>query len=396
MALALLSGALGYGAYVAWHMWQVHRLRDRADSALRTGDFAKAVPPLQELLALRPNHPETLLALGQVERRRGRFDAATGHYRAYLNAGGIAEAVALEKDLRTTQSGNLRHEQRLRLYVANDHPETDLILEALAQGYLLNFHLNEAVAALDQLLTRQPGLLPARYWRGQALLRMRNFEEAAVAFRGVVERDPSHEEARVALADCLLVIAQPQEARTHYAWLAAKRGSDPSVHAGLAKACFQLGELPEARRHAEAALALDAGRVDALLVRGQIEMQLERPGDAEPWLRRAAEHVPHERDAVHNYIQCLVQLDQRAEAKQWQDVFQDIDRQQKRLSELTAQIRSNPHNASLRAEVGKIFLDIGNEVEGVRWLESALRVDPGHAVTHRLLADLRRKKDAQE
>jgi predicted Zn-dependent protease len=374
-------------------MWQARRLQAGADAALNAGDFAKAVPMLQMLLALRPDHPETLLALGQAERRRGHFDVAAGHFRAYLKAGGLAEAVALENALRAAQSGNLREEQRLQAYLAMDHPQTNLILEALAKGHLLNFQLGEANALLERLQERQPDFLPARLWRGQTLLRMPNFRDAAAAFRGVVERDPNHEEARLALADCLLQIAQPREARTHYEWLVAKRASDPAVHTGLAKASAQLGELPDARRHAEAALALDGNQVDALWVRGQIELQGGSPSDAEPWLRRATERAPHEREVVHMYVQCLLNLGKRAEAKQWQQRYDEIASQQKRLAELTKQIRNEPLNPNPRADAGKIFLDIGNEREGVRWLESALRVDPGHAASQRLLADLYRKKD---
>lgn len=394
LTIALLSGAFGYSGWVAWQWWQARRLQDRADSALHAGDLEKAVPILQELLALRPDHPETLLALGRAERRQEHFEAAARLFQAYLKAGGIADAVELEKELRAAQSGDLRQEKRLHLYLANDHPETNLILEALAQGYLVNFRIDEAGAVLDRLLTRQPGFLPARLWRGQALQRMRNYQEAADAFRGVVELDPDHDEARFALAYCLLTDVQPQEARTHYEWLAAKRPSDPTLHAGLAKASILLGQLPEARRHADAALALDGDHLDALLVRGKIELQAERPADAEPWLRRVAQRVPHEREVVYNYVQCLTQLDKRAEAAKWQERFQEIVRQQAQLKELTLQIRKEPHNPKLRADVGKIFLDIGNEVEGVRWLESALRADPNHVASKRLLAELHQKKPA--
>ena len=38
-------------------------------------------------------------------------------------------------------------------------------------------------------------------------------------------------------------------------------------------------------------------------------------------------------------------------------------------------------------QAGEIFLAIGNDREGVRWLESALREDPHHQATHRVLRD---------
>jgi Tfp pilus assembly protein PilF len=41
----------------------------------------------------------------------------------------------------------------------------------------------------------------------------------------------------------------------------------------------------------------------------------------------------------------------------------------------------------LRCEAGLILMRRGLEAEGLRWLESALAVDPRHAGTHQALAD---------
>ena len=46
--------------------------------------------------------------------------------------------------------------------------------------------------------------------------------------------------------------------------------------------------------------------------------------------------------------------------------------------------------------VGEIFLKLGNEKEGLRWLYSALQQDPGHRPTHQALRDHFRSKGQPE
>ena len=59
----------------------------------------------------------------------------------------------------------------------------------------------------------------------------------------------------------------------------------------------------------------------------------------------------------------------------------------KRLSELTKQIADAPGDANLRYEAGMIFLNNGQDGEGLRWLASALKENPSHRPTHQALAD---------
>ena len=58
-----------------------------------------------------------------------------------------------------------------------------------------------------------------------------------------------------------------------------------------------------------------------------------------------------------------------------------------RLETLTRQIAQAPNDPDLRCEAGLIFLNNGQEVEGLRWLASALKENPHHGPSHRALAD---------
>jgi predicted Zn-dependent protease len=64
-----------------------------------------------------------------------------------------------------------------------------------------------------------------------------------------------------------------------------------------------------------------------------------------------------------------------------------IEEELARLEEVTRQLASDPHNADLRCEAGRIMLRNGLETEGLRWLASALKEDPSHPATLQTLAE---------
>ena len=73
-------------------------------------------------------------------------------------------------------------------------------------------------------------------------------------------------------------------------------------------------------------------------------------------------------------------------AKSLLDKLQEIDKQLARLGDLTRQVSESPHDPKPRTEAGIIFLRSGQVQEGLRWLASALQVDPQHRETRQALA----------
>src|SRR5205085_2088233 len=77
-----------------------------------------------------------------------------------------------------------------------DHPDTPLILEALARGYLRQYRLSEAKLCLELWLKRQPDNPQALTLMGQFHLDYERAPDRAVArYARAVEIDPDHEEA---------------------------------------------------------------------------------------------------------------------------------------------------------------------------------------------------------
>src|SRR4029077_11090262 len=63
-----------------------------------------------------------------------------------------------------------------------------------------------------------------------------------------------------------------------------------------------------------------------------------------------------------------------------------------RLEGLTKQVARTPRDPQPRYETGVIFLENGQEKEGLRWLESALREAPRHRPTCLTLANYYARK----
>jgi Tfp pilus assembly protein PilF len=71
-------------------------------------------------------------------------------------------------------------------------------------------------------------------------------------------------------------------------------------------------------------------------------------------------------------------------------------RDELRLRELLAQHAKEARNASLRYEIGTIYLRKQSDSDALHWFSAALQIDPNHRPTHAALADYyQRKGDAE-
>jgi tetratricopeptide (TPR) repeat protein len=391
VAVLALVVAAAWGGYVAVNEIRASSWRSAGEQALARSDYSKAEECFETALRLGGADAETYRLLGRAARGQGRFDDAAAFLKTSLRLGGAPEPIALEEQLARAQQGDLGAESILAAYVAGDHPEKRAILDALAHGQLANFRIEQALASTEVLVSHWPEFVEGHVVRARAFYHLRNYGEAAAAYRRAIELRPEHDAARAGLAECLLLQNEPAQAVDQYEVLLERQPDDAAVRLGLARALMQAGRLDDVRQHAKAALD-GPRRGEAMLLLGRLELDLENATAAEPWLRQAVELIPYERDVLHAYVRCLAQLNRDDEAKKWQERLLHVDRQRARLRDLVRIINARPGDPAPRHEAGTIFLDVGHDHEGVRWLESALRVDPGHAPSHAALADYYRRQ----
>jgi tetratricopeptide (TPR) repeat protein len=387
--LAALLGLAALGAYVGGReVWAEYHYQ-RAQQALTRHDLDQARVHLDQCLRVRRDSPDVQFLAARTARRAGAFDDAERHLRAYRLLGGVPEAVELEQALLCVQRGDVgRFDNYLMSCVDRGHPDAVLILEALVKGYNSTFRLSQAYYCLQRWLEREPDNVQALLWRGETAERLRrNSSQTLEDYRRAVELEPDNDEARLKLAQLLASKNQVSEAVGHFERLRLRQPDNVAVLLGLARCRRDLGQSAEALELAERVLAAEPGHAAALYLRGRIALEAGRLGEAEDWLRRALAASPHDREVNYTLYQCLEQQGKEAEARECLARLQKIEADLDRLAELTKQIPTDPRNADLRCEAGRIFLKNGQEEEGLRWLESALHEDPGHRPTHAALAE---------
>jgi tetratricopeptide (TPR) repeat protein len=382
-----------------YHYQKAEQALERSVFADRDANLSTARQHLDACLAVRGDSADTHLLAARAARRAQAYDDAEMHLQRCKQLGGVPQAIDLEWALLHAQRGEMKsgEEQVLEEDVARDHPDSVLILEALARGYAKTYRLTEAVRCLTHRLEIQPENAQVLLDRA-ALYQFTNsehdsFEDYARAY----ELDSQNEQARRGLADALVYFHRARQADEHYQFLLTRHPDDVSVLRGLARCKMEEEpeDLADARPLLEQALALESANGSVLAERGRLEMLLGRPSDAESWLRRAVELTPYERMPVYQLSLCLQQLGHTQEAEKLRTRVDAIDRDLERLKNVTRQIMLSPQDADLRFEAGQILLRNGQEEGALGWFNSALRINPRHKATCRALADyFARKGDA--
>ncbi len=388
LGLGLLA-LIGFCLYLTAQSWRANYHLGAAEQALTANRLEQAKAHLLLCLELQPNHVQAHFLLAQTARRTGNDREALAYLEKAEQLNGVPEAVELERTLLRVQNGDLTPAQDALLwaYVKKGHPGAVLILEALTKGYMKTFRLGQAQESLEEWLERQPENIQALSWRGRVLRHLKGDREAAAVFQKIVQLDPDNASARLDLAQTLLDINQPRQAVEQFQWLAEREPGHAGAVLGLAQGRRLLGQIDQARSLLAGLLQQFPDHAKALAERGRLELEAGNWDQAETFLTRAVARTPFDRDAVYNYLRCLERRQDKVAAAKWRSRLQQIDDGLKRLAVLTQKITQAPREAGPRCEAGKIFLSIGNDQEGLRWLASALHEDPNHLESHKVLHD---------
>jgi tetratricopeptide (TPR) repeat protein len=381
LACAGLGGAFVFSYGCAEYHYQA------AQRALARRELPLALEHVTACLESRPESSEAHFLAARRARLALDYREADRQLREYRRLGGVKQMFDLERQLTRAQRGHLAEvAQPLMQFVERDHPETLQILEALSRGYLQEFRLEEALRCLGLWLERQPDDVQALLWRGEVWERLMQPEDALADYRRALELAPERDEDRLHLADTLIASHHAVEAADHLVWLVERKPGDANIMLSLARCCRLQGKLDEAGRLLEKALELSPENATALAERGRLALDCGRPAEAEPWLRKAVAQLPYEKDLVYSLSQCLRRTGKNQEAEKWEKRLQDINAALDRLDAILRKISLASGDPGLRQEAGQIFIENGQAKEGLRWLASALRLDPFHGPTHEALA----------
>ncbi len=381
----LVVAALAAGGWASWRWWTGQFLR-QGEEAFAARAFGKAKEHLALYLSYRPDDTRGRLLAARTARRLREYDEALEHLRRCRADGGDAEAITVEYALINLQRGTEGPDEALRRRALAQDELALVILETLIQYDIDTYQLRQAQQDLNLYLSRRPDDLHALLGRAYVWERFLNFADALLDYQKAVAAHPRDDRARLRLADTLLIAGTPEEALEQYEHLAQRWPEKFEVRFGLARCRRRLGQLEEARQELDALPADGPEYGELFWERGLLALDQSRPQDAEPALRRAASLRPHDRRICYSLSRCLLELGQREEAQTWSARADQLDADVRRLHQVCQEVQQRPNDATLRCEGGLLFLRNGEQLEGLRWLRLALRLDPNCSAARQALA----------
>jgi tetratricopeptide (TPR) repeat protein len=393
-ALAVLGAACAVGGthLRAWYHWHAAR------RALERYHNDEAWGHLQVCLQTWPKDATTRLLAARAARRTEDFEEAERQLAECQRLDLRSESAMLEWALLQAHKGRLDLVERHLCHLVDEgHPDTPLVLEALAQGYLRMYRLSNVLACVEHWLGLQRDSVPALLCRGRAWERVHAYGKAVDDYRRVVQLDAESDEARLRLANALIEGDSEnkyEQATAHLEHLWGRRPNDPEVLVRLASCRANLDRTEEALRLLEALLAEHPDYEPALCGRGRLLLQQGRAAEAESWLRRAVAALPYDHAANYALYRCLIQQPgKEVEAAALRDRLNDLEKNLTRLKAISNhEMGLRPRDPALHCELGTIMLRIGQDEYGERWLLSALQCDLQYRPAHAALADYYQRK----
>jgi predicted Zn-dependent protease len=271
--------------------------------------------------------------------------------------------------------------------VDRDHAESAAILEALASVYMRQTRYHEALDCLNRWVERDPDSIRALHWRGWVNNQIDHRAGAIRDYERLLELQPNRADVRQHLAEILVDSSRHDDALPHLERLYNEQPDDPDVVVLLARCRMLQGRSAEAGALFDSVLALHPDHFEALLHRGNLELNARRFSAAERWLRKAVEQKPSSAEAQYALFRCLQsQPDRQKEADKQRRQWEQVAATQARLRRLMrTELAANPNDPGLARETGELLLRIGEDQRGLFWLHRALRLKPDHADTLRAL-----------
>lgn len=390
--LALLVLTAGAGIMVRPHL-RAWYCRSEARAELHRHHTPQAIRHLLICRAIWPRDPETLLLAARAARRARIYGDSERLLRDYRQVRGRDAASALEQLLLAAECRVEETADSCWQCLKEGRFDAALLLEALTRGYLQQYQLGQAQHCLERWRQIQPDNPQIFYLQGLCKLDyLHDRAGGEESYRRAVELDPDHEEARLGLAVALLMGKNFAQAAEHFQHLRQCQPDNFRIHVSLAECLDALGQSALAERLVDEVLARQPECAAALSLRGQLALQSGQFDDAESWLRQALRRDPMDHRANYSLVRCLEQSGQQEEAQQQRRRLQQMEEDLARFNEIvTKEIAKSPQDPALHCALGQILLRSGQRAEGVRWLQSALRLDPHYAPALKSLEECQSK-----
>ena len=389
VALVLLA-LLGLGVWLIVDEIRAGARFREAVAAIDNDDVKAARILIDRALQKWPDSGEVHFYAARAARLDGAYRVARDHLNDAEKHGWVEEAIVVERFLLQFLMGetNAKIESYLMQCLSANHPYSRWIAEVLTPAFYANFRLAEANGCAEKWVEHSPKTARAWAMLGDIRERNRKKELGVVAYRTAFALAPNDTKIEFNLARLIIdAKMEPSEASVHLDKLREQLPDDADIATVWAACRIVQGRSETAISVLDETIRNHPDAVRAMFHRAQIELDAGKPELALPLLQKAYAITPYESDILYSMFRCLNQLGQTEEASRLKRKWEQSEADLKLLSDVTIEISTKPHDPELRRKAGEICLRNGLVKQGVDWLETALREDPNHQATNKLLSE---------
>jgi tetratricopeptide (TPR) repeat protein len=374
----------------------------RAEAALVAQEWPAVEAWTARARAWASKDPRVVMWSARVARKLGRYAEMDRCLDEARLLGVPGRRLEVERWLAESESGNivnLRRELGDLLLKGEDLPA---VCEAFARGCVATYRLDDALSVLSTWQADFPEDPQPHFLRGRLLEHRSNLDGAADEFQAALRKAPRHGPAAFNLARIRIGQQKIEEALALYR-LAGPSLPDPQpALVGEARCLRELSRLDEARAVVDQALARPKDRLEeayrltgersetalaqAAAERGQIELDADKPEEAERWFARAVEANPHDWRVRHSHAAALRQLGRTKEAAEETERVEATQSALAACDRLIDRLKKQPDDLEARFGVGKMLLEHVSPNQGLVWLNSVLSYEADHVAARELLA----------
>ena len=382
--LAVLLGAIRY-----WHAVKTSpgRQFQAAVAAFAQNDLDRVQVAAEGMRGVDGYESHLRLLSGMVLLRHGQLPEAIvefGCAREHPDTRALAYALSGEALFKL---GQFKDAQRiLATAIQLDPAQTDAH-RWLAALYYDTGAMNHAIGHLRLVAEQAPADPRPHRLIGLIHKDFEEYSKAIDAYRESYKRDPEQpdrEALLLELAECLV------KQRHHSEALETLDDCPRSAQALWlrAKCCYDLGDRADASKLVDEAIVLDAEHLEAMHLKGMLELEAGDAASAVDVLLKTVERYPKEWRPRYTLARAYRQLGETDKAAEHMKAMEELRELRYQFTKLHAEAIKDTENAELRYRLGVMAGELGRPLLAIGWFESALALDPEHKKAREALQGL--------